>query len=126
MKLRIVILSIGTAAVVITWRGPGARSNIEPAAQAREEQTIAGGLTISSIAFGHQTREDDWPAIRRLSPRLPLVGLAIRGSKTAGWQKGISQQQICLTQPRQQSPVSRLTWAWTGKEAGAVSLLRAA
>ena len=62
MKLRILILSIAMAAAVVTWRAAHAQQKAEPA-PGGEEQTSAGGLTISSTAFGHQYREDDWPAI---------------------------------------------------------------
>ena len=62
MKLRIFILTIAMAAAVITWRAAHAQQKAEPA-PGGEEQASAGGLTISSIAFGHQYRQDDWPAI---------------------------------------------------------------
>src|SRR6476646_959933 len=61
MNLRILILSIAMAAAILTWRA--ARAQIAEPKPAAEEQTSAGGLTISSTAFGHQTREDEWPAM---------------------------------------------------------------
>ena len=62
MKLRVLVLALIIGAAVAAWRGATAQ---QPApAAVTEERTTAGGLNIYTTAFGHQYRQDDWPAIK--------------------------------------------------------------
>jgi hypothetical protein len=74
VKPRIVILTIAMAAAVVTCRAR-AEQSVGPAAQGCEEQTTAGGLTISRRPSNSRGRLARY---RRLSRRFPLVRMVER------------------------------------------------
>src|SRR5260370_12336304 len=60
---RILLLAGALAAGALSWRAAVAWQSSNGPAPSNTRQTSYSGVTVSSLAVGHQYREDDWPAI---------------------------------------------------------------
>src|SRR5436309_1856568 len=63
MRNRIQLLLALSAAGVLAWRGTSAWQASGGAAAPNAQEFTQNGVTISSLAVGHEYRQDDWPAI---------------------------------------------------------------